>query len=191
MNFRIRGRHGESWARRTRSARPPVRYPGVLQAPGMPAPEPLPQRAPAPPWDQGLAAPAQPEPGYRQLPSVTELAEQVTQQMPAVRRAPQTQASARFPDFRLQRLPVAAAVAALPKVTYPPPLCPLADYDGVMQVVSVLTGTTAEPDVWIRPEVEPAVTSDREIAAWERHHDADLRRRLAAAQRQAFAGAPS
>jgi hypothetical protein len=182
MNFLRRGDHAGG----DRAAMTPFR-----RQPQPPAPSPAHAFAPIPPpWTtehaapQGFPAAATPEqPVSRRLPTVGELAEQVTQAMPAVTpRVPRTEAVAASPDFHLPRFPADAALAALPKVTYPRPASLPGDYAGAMQVVSVLTGTVTPP-VWHRPAVEVAVTGDEEITTWERHRHAEMKRRLAAARR--------
>ena len=174
---------------RQRGAQPRrQRETSVLQAPGAP---PLPPRVRSeqtrPPWETARDGPTAPQPvrpvWTPPLPTVEELAARLTQETPVItRRAPRAEAGPHYPDFHLSRFPAAAAIAALPKVTYPRPTSPLSDYNEAMQVVSVLTGTETPP-VWHRPAVETAATSDEEITAWGRHLHADLLRRLAAAQR--------
>jgi hypothetical protein len=180
MNFLRRGDHAGG----DRAAMTPFR-----RQPQPSAPSPAYAFAPIPPpWTteqvapQGFPAAASPEqPVSRRLPTVEELAERVTREMPVVaRRAPRTEAVAESPDFHLPRFPADLALAALPKVTYPRPACLPGDYARAMHVVSVLTGTVT-PSVWHRVAVEVAVTSDEEIAAWERHRYADQMRRLDAA----------
>jgi hypothetical protein len=137
---------------------------------------------PPPPWASPEWERTPEQPVSRRLPTVEELAAQVTREMPAVtHRAPRTEAVAESPDFHLPRFPAGAALAALPKVTYPRPASLPGDYAGAMEVVSVLTGTVT-PSVWHRPAVEAVVTSDEEIAGWERHRRADQMRRLDAAK---------
>jgi hypothetical protein len=195
MNVFRRGDHaGGSEASMTRRPVPPEQPASSGPAAGIepppwarnpewqePAPPALPQRKAVPSREETPDAVSPEQPVSRRLPTVGELAEQVTREMPVVaRRAPRTEAVAESPDFHLPRFPADAALAALPKVAYPRPAALPGDYAGAMQVVSVLTGTVT-PHVWHRPAVEVTVTSDEEIAGWERHRRADQMRRLDAA----------
>lgn len=131
MSLLRKSQHGNAWHKRRLSFREkPMRGSALLQAPGTPPPPPLPQRTrrPAPPWEATRNVPAaaeRPAEGYRQLPSVTDLAEQVTQAIPAVtRRDPQAETAPR---------PVPAAA-------WPPPARP---YSGVS---AIYVGRVTYPD---------------------------------------------
>jgi hypothetical protein len=194
--FRRGGHAGGSEASMTRRPVPPEQPASSGPAAGIapppwarnpewqePAPPALPQRKAVPSREETPDGTSPEQPVSRRLPTVGELAEQVAQEIPVITRPaspPVTGGLHCSPDFHLPRFPSDAALAALPKVAYPRPASLPGDYAGAMQVVSVLTGTVT-PHVWHRPAVEVTVTSDEEIAGWERHRYADQMRRLDAA----------